>query len=208
MTTDSTVIIKTVKVAMKIPAAFGKLMILLKAIYSSMSANARYIGSAAKLVIFKDEIKTLDETQTGYKSKPQTKTKAERDAARVKVIKTAWSLAADVQALADEDVENAPAIIEGAGMSVSKHTSRGKQQNDAENGTEEGSVILTAEGKGGHEWRMSKDDETWTLIEYSNTSKTTVKGLTSGQIYFFQNLQVFTKGRKGEWSQSIKIRVK
>ena len=83
----------------------------------------------------------------------------------------------------------------------------GKQQNTAENGVEEGSVDLTAEGSGAHEWRMSTDGESWTALPATLTSKVTVSELTPGMVYYFQNRRILPNHEKSEWSQAIKIRV-
>jgi hypothetical protein len=93
-------------------------------------------------------------------------------------------------------------------MSIKKTASHGKQLNTAKDGMEEGSVILTGEGAGPHEWRMSYDEKEWTYLSASWSAKTTVTGIVSGTLCFFQNRMILTNDEKSEWSQSVRIRVK
>jgi hypothetical protein len=207
MSTIPLVIIKTIIAVLKKPVKVGDLITYAKAVYKAMKANALFAASLATLAELETAITALYDAETGHKQKPPTVSTEARNAAKTAVNKLLNTLRDDVQKVADDDPPNAEAIIVAAAMFVKKSSARGKQKNTAENGNEPGTVVLTAEGKGGHEWRMSQDDENWIPLEYTGTSKTVVKGLKSGEIYYFQNRKVYTKGVKSEWSQSIKIRV-
>jgi len=93
-------------------------------------------------------------------------------------------------------------------MSVKNPASHEKQQNAAEVGVEDGTLVLTGEGAGAHEWRVSTDEIVWTYITPSYTSKTIATDLISNTYYYCQNKKMLRNNKKGEWSQSIKIRTR
>src|SRR6202007_3330313 len=63
-----------------------------------------------------------------------------------------------VQSVADKYPASAIDIIQGAGYTVKKASSKPKLQNDAFNTEVSGTVLLTGEGGRSHEWQMSKDE--------------------------------------------------
>jgi hypothetical protein len=67
---------------------------------------------------------------------------------------------------------------------------------------------LEGEGAGPHEFQISTDNKTWTLLPASRTEKTVVLNLVPGTVYYFQNRQMLTKGLKTAWTESISHRVK
>jgi len=85
---------------------------------------------------------------------------------------------------------------------------RGKQQNTATNGIETGTVNLTAEGSGPHNWRYSTDEVEWTYLPGNRTSKLSAAGFTPGVVYSFQNQMALANDQKTEWSQSVKLRIR
>jgi hypothetical protein len=113
-----------------------------------------------------------------------------------------------VQKKMETNPANAEAVCLGAGYDVKRITIRGKRQDTAKS-TEEGVVALTGAGKGGHQWQQSPDNGT-TIIQLDPTSsgKTIVTDLPSGAKMWFRNRTVLTKGRFGDWSQWIYVRVK
>ena len=175
---------------------------------SGMQGNAYFPDSAAQVTELIDDIAVLDnlEKECTINSFPKV-TQARDDAKRI-VENDLRDLRLDVQKAANKNPLIAETIIKSAGMSVKVNPIRGKQQNTAEDGIEEGSVDLTAEGAGAHEWRYSLDEKSWILSSSSLTSKTTVKGLAPGTLYFFQNRRMLTNGEITEWSQSIQHRVR
>ena len=155
-----------------------------------------------------DDIDTLQETETGFKSRPQTKSVEDRDLAFEKVKADLRTLRGKVQELADADPINATAIVAGALMFCKGSGLHGKQQNTIKDGVTSGSVKLTAEGAGAHQWRMSVDGTTWTLLRSSKGAKTIVTGLNIGVNYHFQSCKILPMGEEGEWSQSIQLLVR
>lgn len=201
-------LIKQAIASLNFPTPVNDFIICAHAIGTSMDGNPYFTASASNVTQLKAHTKTLDDLETDCKTNPLPKTTKARDAARKVVENALRNLRLEVQKVANNDLLNAETIIKSAGMSVKNPTLRGKQQNTAEDGIEEGSVDLTAEGTGPHEWRKSTDDKAWELLPSSRTSKTTVRDLAPGEVYFFQNRRMLTNDEKTEWSQSVKLRVR
>jgi hypothetical protein len=190
---------------LKLPGSNDKLIIYLNDIFAKMSADTRYSGSAAKLTLFDGEIKDFLKMQIAYKSKPPTKSKENRDDAKDKACLTANSLKRDVQELAEGNPSEAEAIITGANMSVKIIKVRQKQQNSYLWGTEPGTLVFYAAGKGSHEWQSSQDGKTWNNDGATGIAKKTYDKEAASKINYSRNRQILTKGRYGEWSNPIVI---
>ena len=198
---------KLITVVLNFPTVIAVFIVYAKAIYMAMFENPHFTASAAKVTKLNTDIIALDAAETGCKTSPPTKTVEERNAALEKVKADLRSLRIDVQEVADADPANADAIIASAGMSSKDPAHHGRQQNTAKDGVEQGSVDLTGEGAGAHEWRISTEEINWTLLPASLIAKTTVPDLTPGTVYYFQNRRMLPNNEKTEWSQSVKIRV-
>jgi hypothetical protein len=183
-----------------IPWAFAK--------YDKMNGNTRYSSLAAKLLTFDADNKKLRDAQTGCTSKPRTVTTETRN--------NCWNiskadiriLAGNVQEMADLDTENAVLIITDAGFEVKHVPIPQKKKNTAVDGPEEGEVILTGEGRGPHNWRVSKDQENWTILLASKTGTKKSKGHTPDDVLYFQNSLLVNEDEDPIWSPSVRIRVK
>jgi hypothetical protein len=207
MSPEPYVIIRRLLAALKLPSGTGNLISYAQAIHDSMKNNSIFSGSAATLTLLDAAIVDLSKKEAGCKQKPPVNTIPERDAAKVIVKDLLETLKMDVQKLADADKPNAAAIITASSMFVKEVFIRGKRTNDAENGTEPGTAVLTAAGDGAHEWRMSTDNENWTPLNATLTGTNTVTGLTSGLKYYFQNRRILRNGKYGEWSDSTDLRI-
>lgn len=201
-------LIKQAIAALNFPKSNADFIICAQAIGTAMTGNTYFTASAALVTQLIADTKTLDDLETECTVNPLPTTTKARDAARLTVENDLRNLRLDVQKAANDNLYYAETIITSAAMSVKNFAIHGKQQNTAEDGVEEGSVDLTAEGTGPHEWRMSSDERIWTLLPSSRTSKTTVSDLAPGMVYSFQNRRMLTNGEKTEWSQSVKIRVR
>lgn len=201
-------LMKRVTVALNFPTVISSFIVFVNAIILAMEHNAYFASLVPKITQLSSDLKILENLEAACNTKPPTASVSARNAALLMVQNELRTLRNDVQNIADADPGNAQAIIESSGMSVKKPITHSGRQNTAEDGVDEGSVDLTAEGAGVHEWRMSTDDETWTLLPASFTSKTTVKELTTGLVYYFQNRRIQPNHEKSEWSQSVKIRVR
>ncbi|NEW84549.1 MAG: hypothetical protein GZ094_19585 [Mariniphaga sp.] len=203
--------VKTIKlptVVLNFPNAVAVFIIYARAIYLAMFENVIFVASAAKVANLFIDITALEIAEAGFKRTRPTHTISERNVALEKVKADLRSLRNDVQELANADPVNAESIIESSGMSAKDQTLHGKQQNTAKDGIESGSVDLTAEGAGPHQWRISTDEITWTLHSSSSRSRTTVRDLKPGVTYYFQNQRILPNDEECEWSQSVKIMVR
>lgn len=203
----STNLVKRVTVVLNFPKVISSFIVFVHAIILAMKNNPYFVSLADKITQLSDDLSSLEELEAACNTTPPTASVETRNVALGRVQDDLRTLRNDVQNIADIDPTNAQSIIVSSGMSVKKGTIHGKQQNTAENGVEEGSVDLTAEGSGAHEWRMSTDGENWTALPATLISKTTVSGLTPGMVYYFQNRRILPNNEKSEWSQAIKIRV-
>jgi hypothetical protein len=201
-------LIKRAIAVLNLSRVINKLILQAKAIATAMQGNAYFPALAAQLLQLIADIKTLEDIVDALNTKQPDASIEKREAAHEVVKADLRTLRMEVQKVADKDLEYAEAIIISAGMAVKLLSVRGKQQNTATDGQEEGSIKLTAEGAGPHEWRISIDGITWTIFSSTLSSSTTAVNLVSGTIYYFQNRKVLRFGKKGEWSPVIKLRVR
>lgn len=112
-----------------------------------------------------------------------------------------------VQAVADAAGADAAAVIESAGMTVSKRPERAKAPFGARKGAIPGRVRLdvkAVKGRVTYYWQMSKDQVTWTTLPDTQYATTTIDGLTPGVVYFFR-FRTLTKEGLPDWSSVISI---
>jgi len=204
----NTKMMKVSTVVLKFPTVVAIFLVYAKAIYKAMFENPLFAAFATKIAILITDVIVLDEAETGFKKVKPTHTASDRNAALEKVKGDLRTLRNYVQELADADPANAESIIESAGMSEKQQASHSRRKNTVKDGVESGSVDLTAEGAGPHEWRISTDEITWTFLPATLTAKTIVTGLRPGVTYYFQNRMMLPNGEKSEWSQSVKIMVR
>ena len=202
------VVVKRVIAVLAFPTNVPAFIKYAETIHDSMKASTVYSASAAHLTTLANDTATLQLYETACKTKPPTKTIADRNGVIVTVKADLRSARSDVQILADANPNNAIQIITDAGMKVKLESLPGKRKSTAKDSAEQGSVDLEGEGAGPHEFRMSTDNKTWIPLEASITEKLTVTGLTSGTLYYFQNRQMLAKGVKTAWTDSIEFRVK
>lgn len=183
-----------------IPWAFAK--------HDKMKANPRFAALLPKLATFETDTKNLRDAQNGCTSKPPTVSTETRNyywrlsKTDIRILKV------NVQEMADLDPRNASVIITDAGFEVKQVAIRHKQKNMAVDGAEEGEVKLIAAGRGPHNWRVSYDQENWTVLLASKTSLKISKGNTPGEVLYFQNSLLVDESKSPEWSPSIRVVVK
>ena len=199
---------KQVIAVLKLPAAISEFIQFVKAIIKAMAGNATFEALTDKVSALNAKLSALERAETACRTKPPTGTTTTRDLALEQVKADLLNLRYEVQLIANNDAENAVEIIESAGMWVKKTNVHQKQKNTAENGILEGSVDLTAEGNGPHEWRMSTDEIQWITLDATLNSKTTITNLNLGVVYYFRNRRIKGADEPNEWSQSVKIRIK
>ena len=112
-----------------------------------------------------------------------------------------------VQGKANANLAIAEAIIGSVGFFVRNGNGKQKKQNAAFNTQILGTVTLTADGAGHHEWQMSKDMVTITSLPATTTSETHVSGLNTGDVWYFRNHKVNSKKTTYNWSPWIQLKV-
>jgi len=200
-------VIKQITAVLNFPKALGNFIIYAKAILMAMINNDYFTAYVVDINKLGDNITILEDTETACKTKPPTKSIEDRDAALEVVKMNVRTLRNDVQNVANANPRMAIAIIKSAAMEVKNSSTHGKQQNTAKNGTEKGTVNLTGEGAGAHDWRMSLDGITWTALPPTFISTTIVRNLELNTVYYFQNRTVKANNFYGEWSPSVIILV-
>jgi hypothetical protein len=199
---------RQVTAALNLPDAINDFIICAQKVGRMMGISPYFSASSSLIAKLVANTIKLDDLETVCATTPLTTNTKARDAARVVVENDLRDLRLDVQKVANADPLNAEIIITSAGMSVKRTNNRGKQQNTATNGIETGTVNLTAEGSGPHNWRYSTDEIEWTYLPGNRTSKLSAAGFTPGVVYSFQNQMALANDQKTEWSQSVKLRIR
>jgi len=199
---------RQVTAALNLPDAINDFIICAQKVGRMMGISPYFSASSSLIAKLVANTIILDDLETLCATTPLTTNTKARDAARVVVENNLRDLRLDVQRVANADPLNAEIIITSAGMSVKITNNRGKQQNTATNGIETGTVNLTAEGSGPHNWRYSTDEKEWTYLPGNRTSKLSAAGFTPGVLYSFQNQMALANDQKTEWSQSVKLRIR
>ena len=112
-----------------------------------------------------------------------------------------------VQEKAQNNNASAISIIQGAGFFVHNNGGSHKRQNAAYNTQIPGTVIITADGGGHHEWEMSKDMVTITKLPATTSSQTKVIGLTLGDGWYFRGKKVDAKKKTYNWGPWILLKI-
>ena len=112
-----------------------------------------------------------------------------------------------VQTKANANLAIAEAIIGSVGFFVRSGGGSHKKQNAAFNTQILGTVTLTADGAGHHEWQMSKDMVNITNLPATTTAETHVTGLTTGDVWYFRNHKVNSKKTTYNWSAWIQLKI-
>jgi hypothetical protein len=201
-------IIRHILVVLLFPKKINDFITYAKGIFKAMNGNTNFPDSAAKVAVLKTDIDTLDSTESGLLTNPPTTTVEARNAAMEKVKADLRGLRNDVQVVTDATPAQAEVLAKSAGMNVKQVSVQQKRINDAKSGDVSGSVILTADGGGPHEWQMSKDQVTIINLPATSGAKTTVSNLTPGEIWYFRNRPILTQGVEGDWCGWIKVVVK
>ena len=202
--------VKYLIAVLKMPSKIADKIIRALAIVGKLTGNATFpvFGwpvNVVSLAQYTTDVNTLVLAQTAVANK--TGTTAARKAALVVVMTDLKSIMTMVQNKANANVANAETIIVNAGFFVRTSKTKVKQQNDALNTEVQGTVILTADTAGHHEWQQSKDQVTIINLPSTSTSKTYVHNLNTGDVWYFRNHKVNTKKSTYNWSPWIKLTV-
>ncbi|MHB8260922.1 MAG: hypothetical protein ACYDCN_03885 [Bacteroidia bacterium] len=112
-----------------------------------------------------------------------------------------------VQNKANANETIAEAIIGSVGFFVRSYGGKQKKQNAAFNTEVLGTVTITADGAGHHEWQMSKDQVNFINLPATTTAQTQVHGLNTGDVWYFRSRKVSTKKTTYNWCMWIQLKV-
>ena len=200
--------VKYLIAVLKMPKQIGDKVVRALAIVSKLTGNANFPvaswpSNIVSLAQFTTDVNNFVTAQAAVVSK--TGTTAARKAALLVVMTDLKSILTMVQNKANANVANAETIIENAGFFVKNTKTKGKQQNDALNTEVLGTVLLTADTAGHHEWQMSRDMVNIINLPTTSTAKTYVQNLNTGDTWYFRNHKVNTKKSTYNWSPWIKL---
>jgi hypothetical protein len=200
--------VKLLIAVLKMPGKIADKIVRALAIVGKITGNtnfpiAGWPANVVTLAQFTTDVNNLVAAQAAVVNK--TGTVANRKAMLAIVMTDLKQIMTMVQAKADANTANAENIIVGAGYFVKTSKTKVKQQNDAVNTEVLGTVLLTADTAGHHEWEMSKDMTTIINLPSTSTSKTYVYNLNQGDVWYFRNHKVNTKKSTYNWSPWVKL---
>jgi hypothetical protein len=198
-----------VLLASKLPKKVPALIKMLQSVSSAMTGNTHFPNPNPALAAMNTSLAALVTAETATQTRAKG-TVAARNAALVQVLSDFKVIKAQVQQVADATPEQAEAIINSAGMSVRKPTTRAKPTFAARQGITSGSVKLAARAaalRASYEWEWSGDGgKTWTPVPPTLQARTSIAGLPVGTNVQFRYRSV-TKTGASDWSQATSLLV-
>lgn len=170
--------------------------------------NTALPSPSPSLAAFGADVDAFDTALT--KAKDGTPTAVtDRDAKALKVHQDIGHIIDYVQSVADTQASAADAIavIVSAGLQVKKTSTHKKPELAVKYTGLSGEVLLAAlaiAGAGAYYWEFSLDQKAWTTAPETTIGKTTVAGLTPGQVYYFR-FRALTKKGKSDYSQVVSL---
>jgi hypothetical protein len=137
---------------------------------------------------------------------------AARDAKRKDAEEMLVALLVNVQATvkaAPVDAAGAAAMILSTGLSIKKARVVNKPPLAARHGKVSGDVRLAARAVAKpavYFWSYSLDQKSWTSVPETMVAKTTISGLTAGQVYYFR-FQARTRKGLSDYADAVKLMV-
>jgi hypothetical protein len=181
-----------------------------KNIRDKLKGNQALPNPNPPFAVYDADVNALDDAQTAAKDGSAIAL-ADRDAKALKVFKNTGHLVDYVQSVADSLASHADAVavIVGAGLDVQKPKSRKKPELAAKYTGISGDVLLAAlaiPGAGAYYWEVSVDQKIWSTVPETKLGKTTVTGLTPGQVYYFR-FRALTRKGKTDYSLVVSLMV-
>ncbi len=198
------------KAVLKMPSKIGDQIIRVTDIKGKMTNNTYFpTGWTAGTVTqtqFNNDLQAFEDAETAVKARTPGAVGL-RDAAYITLKQDLDAVKAMVQAKANANPTIAITIIESCGFFVAAKRGGQKRINAAYNTQIPGTVIITADGGGHTQWEMSKDMVTITNLPSTDGSKTTVSGLTVGDVLYFRSKKVDTKKKTYNWSPWFPLKI-
>jgi len=202
--------VKAAKACLKMPSKLGDKIIRAQDIQAKMIGNTYFpTGWTAGTLTqtqFNADIAALVTAEQSVKAHALGAV-ATRDNALITVVTDLNEIMAMVQTKANANPTNSATIIASAGYFVRGTHGKDKSIDGAFNTEITGTVLLTGEGDGPHEWQMSKDQVTVTTLPSTRGNKTTVPNLNPGDVWYFRMKRTDSKKTKYNWPLWIMLKV-
>jgi len=194
----------------KMPAKIGDKIIRLQEIISKLTNNIYFptgwVAGSLTQAQFTTDVSAYITAETNVRNHVAGAVGARTSAYNV-IKSDLLKILAMVQSKADANENNAAAIIGNAGFYVRNNGGTHKKQNAAFNTQLLGTVTLTADGNGHHEWQMSKDQVTIINLPATTSAQTQVSGLSTGDVWYFRNRKVNSKKTTYNWCSWIQLKI-
>jgi hypothetical protein len=196
--------------SLKLPGVISLLIIYVQGILKAMTGNLTFPSPNPPLATIGSAASDLQVAETAAVTTRAKGTIATRNEKRAALVALLELLRAYVQSIADATPENAPSIIESAGLALRKTPVHTPRVFAAKADTVSGSVKLiapTAGRRGAYLWQYSTDaGKTWLEVSPTLQAKTTITGLPSGTTVQFRYRSVI-KGGASDWSAPLSLLV-
>jgi hypothetical protein len=196
--------------SLKLPLAISLLVTYVQGILKAMTGNPTFPSPNPPLPTIGSAVSELQVAETAAVTTRAKGTIATRNEKRTALLAMLELLRAYVQSVADATPENAPSIIESAGLALRKTPVRAPRVFAAKADTVSGSVKLiapTAGPRAAYLWQYSADaGKTWLDVSPTLQAKTTITGLPAGTAAQFRFRSII-KGGASDWSAPLSLLV-
>jgi hypothetical protein len=200
---------RKVTVVVKFSQSVPKFLVEARSVVDAMTGNKWFPTPNPPLATISSKIDALVDAQS-FAATRAASAVAKRDALHATLLDALHLLRAYVQTIADANPEDAPGLVQSAGMHSKSPTSYRKPPFEVKLGAVHGMVELivrAAAKRAVYFWQYSLDKETWVDLPETMTSKTTATGLKSATVHYFRYSVRTPKGRT-EWSDPVEFLVK
>ena len=209
MTTPINSVHRTVA-SLKLPTTVPALITYAQGIVKGMTGNTAFPTPSPSLPTVTAAINDLQTAETAALARTKGAV-ATRNEKRIALASLLQLLRAYIQSAADAAAENAPSIIQSAGIAVRKTPVRVPRVFEAKPGALSGTVKLVAAAaarRASYDWEYSVDGgKTWVPVPGTLQAKTTVTGLAPSSTVQFRYCAVTLTGQ-GDWSAPVSLLVK
>jgi hypothetical protein len=178
-------------------------------VVARMMGNAYFPSPSPALATVSAAITDLQNAETAALARTKGAA-AIRNAKRATLISLLQQLRTYVQTVVDGNEENAPAMIQSAGMAVKKAATRKPRVFAALAGAISGTVKLVAPSAGhrvSYAWQYSTDGKTWIDLAMTVQARATLSGQTPGTVLQFR-YRTASKTGETDWSSPVTYTVK
>jgi hypothetical protein len=192
-----------------LPKRINVLITFADNVVKSLTGNASFPSPSPALATVSAAITDLQNAETATLARTKGAA-AMRNAKRATLVGLLQQLRMYVQSITDENAENAPAMIQSAGMAVKKAATRKPRVFAALAGAVSGTVKIVAPSAGArssYDWQYSTDGKTWIDLTSTIQAKTNLTGQTPGTVLEFRYRPV-TKTGAADWSAPVSYTVR